>query len=267
MGWRERMHAFVQQLRAPMFASNWRSCWAMSWAVSDYKFNLIIFEITLIVFFGSAGERPHKQERALVLWNLFERMMLIAYGSRGSLNRSDMQYQEAGSWQSLQDFVLKRFVAVLSGFPRALLTLIKLKFSMDQDAPILYILGYVLLLLDLRFILLRFIAVYAIESPADRDSEDIVASPETELRILISENKKVGVVSDSDAWGSEVQYGSNEEEARCCICLCVFQSGETVFQLSCNHQYHKVCIETWRRIDPRCPLCKQVLSNQTVEAL
>ncbi|KAJ7549195.1 hypothetical protein O6H91_07G045000 [Diphasiastrum complanatum] len=251
-----------------MFTSNWRRWCTMSWAVSEYTFNLIIFEITLIVFFGSEGERPHKHERALVLWNLFERMMLIAYGSRGSLSRSDMQYQEARSWHSLQDFVLKRFVAALSGFPRALMTLIRLKFSMDQDAPILYILCYVLLLLDLRFILLRFIAVYAIESPEDRDSEDIVVSPETELRIIvIPENKIVGVVSDSDEWGSEVQYGSNEEEARCCICLCAFQSGETVFQLSCNHQYHKVCIETWRRIDPRCPLCKQVLSNQAVEAL
>ncbi|KAJ7549190.1 hypothetical protein O6H91_07G044700 [Diphasiastrum complanatum] len=103
----------------------------------------------------------------------------------------------------------------------------------------------------------------AIESLTDRNSEVTIAAPEIELqRIRTSENNVDGVLSALDAWGSEVQYGLNEDE--CCICLCAFRSGEKVFQLLCNHQYHRVCIENWRRIDPRCPLCKHILKIQAL---
>lgn len=45
-----------------------------------------------------------------------------------------------------------------------------------------------------------------------------------------------------------------DEPDECVICL-VPMSMHVV--LPCQHKFHRVCIETWLRVDAKCPLCKQ----------
>ena len=45
----------------------------------------------------------------------------------------------------------------------------------------------------------------------------------------------------------------------CAVCLSTFKENETVRILSCNHIYHKDCIDRWllNKEEPNCPKCRQ----------
>lgn len=47
---------------------------------------------------------------------------------------------------------------------------------------------------------------------------------------------------------------SNLSESPCSICLTPLEKNISV--LKCNHRYHKDCIQTWRRVNNTCPLCR-----------
>jgi hypothetical protein len=47
----------------------------------------------------------------------------------------------------------------------------------------------------------------------------------------------------------------DEEEPSCSICLCEYETGETVTKLPCNHIYHESCLTSWTENHVRCPLC------------
>ena len=45
----------------------------------------------------------------------------------------------------------------------------------------------------------------------------------------------------------------------CAICLCTFDPGDVMRQLSCGHRFHQLCVDRWlltRATQPTCPLCK-----------
>lgn len=42
----------------------------------------------------------------------------------------------------------------------------------------------------------------------------------------------------------------------CCICLCDYEDGTELIELSCRHHFHEACIDKWLRINATCPLCK-----------
>ncbi|XVF24159.1 hypothetical protein REPUB_Repub13aG0103200 [Reevesia pubescens] len=49
-------------------------------------------------------------------------------------------------------------------------------------------------------------------------------------------------------------------ESECCICLGVFEDGETVKVLpSCRHSYHSECVDRWLSAESSCPLCRACL--------
>ena len=47
---------------------------------------------------------------------------------------------------------------------------------------------------------------------------------------------------------------SNLSESPCSICLTPLK--KNILILKCNHRYHKDCIQTWRRFNNTCPLCR-----------
>jgi hypothetical protein len=47
----------------------------------------------------------------------------------------------------------------------------------------------------------------------------------------------------------------DDEEPSCSICLCEYETGETVTKLPCNHIYHESCLTSWTESHVRCPLC------------
>jgi hypothetical protein len=58
--------------------------------------------------------------------------------------------------------------------------------------------------------------------------------------------------------GVPPQGNAQSEKKRCGICL----EKENLISLPCHesHQYHQVCIEEWKKINPHCPTCRKPLS-------
>jgi hypothetical protein len=69
----------------------------------------------------------------------------------------------------------------------------------------------------------------------------------------------VGSEDEEDVSASKLEEGlvlsMDEEEPSCSICLCEYETGETVMRLPCNHIYHESCLDSWVTNHVRCPLC------------
>ena len=61
-------------------------------------------------------------------------------------------------------------------------------------------------------------------------------------------NSKTRVITDEGLHGDLL----NE----CSICLENFDVGQKVSELSCNHLFHKECVEQWMQNNHNCPLCR-----------
>ena len=49
----------------------------------------------------------------------------------------------------------------------------------------------------------------------------------------------------------------NQDKLECRVCMCDFESGDELRQLTCFHHYHKTCIDKWFETSSKCPLCNQ----------
>jgi hypothetical protein len=49
----------------------------------------------------------------------------------------------------------------------------------------------------------------------------------------------------------------------CAICICEYERGETVIELSCHtsHFFHKECIDQWKSSKNSCPMCRKNISG------
>jgi len=52
---------------------------------------------------------------------------------------------------------------------------------------------------------------------------------------------------------------SLDGEGSCVVCMCDYETGEYVRKLSCNHNFHKGCIDKWLDANITCPTCKKYL--------
>ncbi|XP_042441039.1 uncharacterized protein LOC122026393 [Zingiber officinale] len=55
-------------------------------------------------------------------------------------------------------------------------------------------------------------------------------------------------------------HGSDNDDAKCCICQEEYIIGDEVGRLWCEHQYHVACIQHWLRQKNWCPICKSSAS-------
>lgn len=55
------------------------------------------------------------------------------------------------------------------------------------------------------------------------------------------------------------KYSNNTNNDSCVICICEFEEQEEVKKLTCNHIFHKSCIEEWLKNHSTCPVCKHSL--------
>ena len=61
--------------------------------------------------------------------------------------------------------------------------------------------------------------------------------------------------------GKRSDEGADEDTEECAICLGCFEEHDELRALSCQHRFHRVCIDRWlisRADAPSCPLCKTV---------
>ena len=45
----------------------------------------------------------------------------------------------------------------------------------------------------------------------------------------------------------------------CIICLQDFENKK--IKLNCNHYFHRKCINKWRKINDKCPICRKPITN------
>ena len=50
-----------------------------------------------------------------------------------------------------------------------------------------------------------------------------------------------------------------DNKNECCICLEYFES--KIIKLDCNHLFHYKCINKWRKINNKCPICRKPIKN------
>jgi hypothetical protein len=55
------------------------------------------------------------------------------------------------------------------------------------------------------------------------------------------------------------KYSENCSEKTCIICYDNFDENSILYQLVCNHIYHKKCILKWSKYSDLCPICKEEL--------
>lgn len=56
-----------------------------------------------------------------------------------------------------------------------------------------------------------------------------------------------------------ISFNKTMESKECCICLSEFQTKEKVRKLTCEHIFHKNCIDEWlTNGDICCPICRKV---------
>ena len=48
----------------------------------------------------------------------------------------------------------------------------------------------------------------------------------------------------------------------CAICLNVYEDGDELLQLPCQHFFHRECVDKWLRLSARCPLCNHDMNPE-----
>ena len=55
----------------------------------------------------------------------------------------------------------------------------------------------------------------------------------------------------------------------CSICMVQYEDGEEVYETSCLHKFHCLCVERWFGVEKSCPECRtaiQIQENSSLEA-
>lgn len=50
-----------------------------------------------------------------------------------------------------------------------------------------------------------------------------------------------------------------DDNNKCSVCLCEYETGEELKGLPCTHYFHDVCIEKWLGMNESCPICRIVV--------
>lgn len=50
-----------------------------------------------------------------------------------------------------------------------------------------------------------------------------------------------------------------DDKTNCVICLNDYVDGDEVYDLKCNHSYHKKCLEEWFKENNSCPTCRRTV--------
>ncbi|KAJ3669026.1 hypothetical protein LUZ60_010976 [Juncus effusus] len=124
------------------------------------------------------------------------------------------------------------------------------------------------LLLTLLCILLFFTLMYlyfrwACSTYPTAITTTINAATATNITSRTQRNINDSLGLDTESINSiSVSLYEGGEPKECAICLGGLKKGEKVKILPiCSHAFHLVCIDTWLRTQPSCPLCRNSISE------
>ncbi|CAA7016935.1 unnamed protein product [Microthlaspi erraticum] len=153
--------------------------------------------------------------------------------------------------------------------------------ELAQSSPQLYWLCVAFLAFDVIFVVLCVVVacligiavccclpciiaiLYALADREGASDEEIERLPKFTFLTVRSSEKVNGEIRETHG-GIMTQLGVDSptervlssDEAECCICLCDYEDGTELRELSCRHHFHEACIDKWLRINSTCPLCK-----------
>ena len=52
-------------------------------------------------------------------------------------------------------------------------------------------------------------------------------------------------------------YKGGGLESNCKICLMDYEMEQPITYLPCIHSFHEICIKTWIKANPNCPVCRK----------
>ncbi|CAL9077870.1 unnamed protein product [Musa acuminata var. zebrina] len=52
-------------------------------------------------------------------------------------------------------------------------------------------------------------------------------------------------------------FSRKDKSEKCVICCMAYKNRDKLIKLPCQHQYHKVCITKWLKINKACPVCSE----------
>lgn len=123
----------------------------------------------------------------------------------------------------------------------------------------------IILFLAVMYVVVSCILVYIFNIAAEvevveqqqQQEEDEQQEPENE------EEANVNILQILDNINcyifNENEQVDSDEIMKCSICLENYVTGEIISVLSCEHEFHKRCIEEWLNSHVDCPLCRQVI--------
>ncbi|KAA3486029.1 E3 ubiquitin-protein ligase isoform X1 [Gossypium australe] len=103
--------------------------------------------------------------------------------------------------------------------------------------------------------------------------ESIEALPTYKFKVKKNRNGDGKDVNSGASEGGVVAAGTEKEriisgeDAVCCICLAKYTNNEELRELPCSHFMHKECVDKWLKINASCPLCKNDIGENVLDAI
>ncbi|PPR96238.1 hypothetical protein GOBAR_AA24422 [Gossypium barbadense] len=103
--------------------------------------------------------------------------------------------------------------------------------------------------------------------------ESIEALPTYKFKVKKNRNSDGKDVNSGASEGGVVAAGTEKEriisgeDAVCCICLAKYTNNEELRELPCSHFMHKECVDKWLKINASCPLCKNDIGENVLDAI
>ncbi|KJH45086.1 zinc finger, C3HC4 type [Dictyocaulus viviparus] len=98
-----------------------------------------------------------------------------------------------------------------------------------------------------------------VERPLDR--HHMFAAPVAEPLPVGASPQDIEKCTEKISFIKDLEVPENEQE-RCTVCLCEFETGEEVRNLRCTHIFHVNCIDKWLVYNKKCPVCRLDVDKQ-----
>ena len=75
----------------------------------------------------------------------------------------------------------------------------------------------------------------------------------------------VTVKRQANIYGRKVQ--KDDMNDTCSICMAQYKDGEEVYETSCLHKFHCLCVQRWFGVEKTCPECRTAVQIQKKSSL
>lgn len=163
-------------------------------------------------------------------------------------------YRLAFSWNSLANIHISKSIITLFGFISLLLdsSLPRLLSILLLTYSLFIFFGHIIIIFVAKFLLYQ-------SSIAQNNADTIFGHMNINYRHISELND--GDISEHTSTMEYNQAQPTFQQPSCPICKENFDIHDTIRLLSCQHIYHKNCVDDWLKQHPRCPTCNKNIAD------